>query len=501
MTSELPIVNGTNARQQLVGPLDILERAVMAQPFVDPCARGVINAEPCPRELGRELPSQRRRIILTACILASSMAFIDGSVLTVVLPKLRAALGTDLATVQWVITSYVLALAALTLIGGALADTYGKARILLIGCFLFGAASAGCALSGSVGWLIAARVLQGIAAALLTPASLALIGATFPKAERTSAIGVWAAASSLTSAAGPVLGGLLTERFGWQAVFWINPPLAAVAMVLLFEFAPADQREVRRFDVVGAVIIACGLGALTWALSQIGRAETPVAASFASDTTLVVLFILGLGGIGGYAIWERVTDHPMTPPRLSMNRDFVGLNVATLLVYAGLSIMFFLLPFDLIDRRGLSPTSAGLAFLPFTLAVGLLSPYFGSLADKFGTRAMLIAGAVGASVAYVWMMLAHDRSLGLGVIAPQAVLGISFAVLVAPLTASVMSSVAQSDEGLASGINNAASRVAQLAGVAVAAGVGTLMSGYQFGLAVAAAASAAGALATAVIHR
>jgi EmrB/QacA subfamily drug resistance transporter len=473
----------------------------MAQPFVDPCARGVINAEPCPRELGRELPSRLRRIILTTCVIASSMAFIDGSVLTVALPKLRAALGADLATVQWVITSYVLALAALTLVGGALADTYGKARILLIGCFLFGAASAGCALSGSVGWLIAARVLQGVAAALLTPASLALIGATFPKAERTAAIGAWAAASSLTTAAGPVLGGLLTDRFGWQAVFWINPPLAAFAIVLLFEFAPADQREVRRFDVVGAVIIACGLGALTCALSQIGRAETPVAASLASDTTLIVLFILGLGGLGGYAIWERVTDHPMTPPRLSMNRDFVGLNVATLLIYAGLSIMFFLLPFDLIDRRGLSPTSAGLAFLPFTLAVGLLSPYFGSLAGKFGTRAMLIAGAVGASVAYVWMMLAHDHSLWLGVIAPQAVLGISFAVLVAPLTASVMSSVAQSDEGLASGINNAASRVAQLAGVAVAAGLGTLMSGYQFGLAVAAAASAAGALATAVIHR
>jgi EmrB/QacA subfamily drug resistance transporter len=473
----------------------------MAQPFVDPCGRGVINAEPCPRELGRELPSGQRRIILAGCVIASSMAFIDGSALTVALPKLRAALGTDLATVQWVITSYVLALAALTLIGGALADTQGKARMLIIGCFLFGAASAGCALSSSVGWLIAARVLQGVAAALLTPASLALIGATFPKSERTAAIGVWAAAASLTSAAGPVLGGLLTERYGWQAVFWINPLLAAIAIIVLFEFAPADLREARRFDVVGAAIIAFGLAALTWALSRIGHAGTPVVASFASEITVIMMLILGLASIGGYAIWERMTDHPMTPPRISTNLDFVGLNVATLLIYAGLSIMFFLLPFDLIDRRGLSPTSAGLAFLPFTLAVGVLSSYFGSLADTFGTRAMVIAGAVGASVAYVWMMLAHDRSLGLGVIAPQAVLGISFAALVAPLTASVMSSVAQSDQGLASGINNAASRVAQLAGVAVAAGLGTLMSGYQFGLAAAATASAAGALATAVIHR
>jgi EmrB/QacA subfamily drug resistance transporter len=473
----------------------------MVQPFVDPCGRGVINAEACPRELDRELPSQRRRIILTTCVIASSTAFIDGSVLTIALPKLRAAFGTDLATVQWVINSYVLALAALTLIGGALADTYGKARILLIGCFLFGAASVGCALSGSMGWLLAARVLQGIAAALLTPASLALIGATFPKDERSAAIGVWTAASSLTSAVGPVLGGLLTERFGWQAVFWINPPLAAITIVLLLAFAPADLREARRFDVVGAGIIACGLGALTWALSQIGRSTPPDAGSFASDTTPIALFLIGLGSIIGYAIWERVTDHPMTPPRLLMNRDFVGMNVATLLIYVGFAIVFFLLPFDLIDHRGLSPISAGLAFLPFTLAVGLLSPFFGGLADRFGSRTLVITGAVGASVAYVGMMLTHDRSLWIGVIAPLAVLGIAFAVLIAPLTSSVMSSVTRSDEGLASGINNAASRVAQLAGVAVAAGLGTLMSGYQFGLAAAAAASAAGALATAMIHR
>jgi len=469
----------------------------MAQPFVDPCARGVINAEPCPRALRRELLRSRRRIILAACVIASSMAFIDGSVLTVALPKLRTALDTDFATVQWVINSYVLALAALTLIGGALADAYGKARILSVGCLLFGIASACCALSVSVGWLIAARVLQGIAAALLTPASLAVIGATYPTEERNAAVGVWAAASSLTSAAGPIAGGWLSERIGWQAVFWINPPLAVIAIALLFKFAPSDRRETRRFDVVGASIIAFALAALTWALTQAGRSESSGALP-ASDPTL--LLILGVAGLGGYAVWERVTDHPMTPPRLSRNRDFVGLNVATLLIYAGLSMMFFLLPFDLIDRRGLSPTSAGLAFLPFTLAVGLLSPYFGGLANKFGTRAMLIAGAIGASAAYVWMMIGHNRSLAFGVIGPQAVLGISFAVLVAPLTASVMSSVAQSDEGLASGINNAASRVAQLAGVAVAAGLGALMSGYQFGLGAAAAVSAAGGLAAALIH-
>jgi EmrB/QacA subfamily drug resistance transporter len=470
----------------------------MAQPFVDPCARGFIDAEPCPREQGRELPRMRRRIVLAACVAASSMAFIDGSALTVALPRLRAALGADLATVQWVVNSYVLALAALTLIGGALADTYGRARMLWIGCLLFGAASVGCALSSSAGSLIIARVLQGIAAALLTPASLALIGATFPKDERAAAIGVWAAASALTSAAGPVLGGWLTERFGWPAVFWINPPLAVIAIALLIRFAPADRPEPRRFDVAGAAIIACGLGALTFALSRISGGES--AAAFPSGMMPAALFVLGLACIGGYALWERATDHPMTPPRLALNRDFVGLNVATLLIYGGLSILFFLLPFDLIDRRGLSPASAGLVFLPFSLAVGLLSPYFGGLADRFGARAMLVAGATGAAAAYIWMMFAHDRPLTPGVLVPQTLLGLSFAVLVAPLTASVMSSVAQADEGLASGINNAASRIAQLAGVAIAAGLGALMSGYQFGLAAAAVLSIAGAVAAARIR-
>jgi MFS family permease len=171
------------------------------QPFSDPCGVGVINAEPCPRELGREIPAPRRRIVLAACVLASSMAFIDSSVLTVALPSLRAAFGADLGTVQWVMNGYLLALAALTLIGGALADAHGKARMLAIGCLMFGAVSAACAVAPSVGWLIGARVIQGAAAALLTPASLALIGATYPKDERAGAIGVWAAASALTSAA------------------------------------------------------------------------------------------------------------------------------------------------------------------------------------------------------------------------------------------------------------------------------------------------------------
>ena len=236
----------------------------MAQPFSDPCGVGVINAEPCPRELGREMPVARRRVVLAACVLGSSMAFIDSSVLTVALPSLRAAFDADLGTVQWVMNGCLLALAALTLVGGALADAQGKARMLVIGCLMFGAVSAACAAAPSVGWLIGARAIQGTAAALVAPASLALIGATYPKDERAGAIGVWAAASALTSAAGPVVGGWLTGRFGWTAVFWINPPLAIVAVALLWLSAPADRIEPRRFDFVGAILIALSLAALTW---------------------------------------------------------------------------------------------------------------------------------------------------------------------------------------------------------------------------------------------
>jgi EmrB/QacA subfamily drug resistance transporter len=461
----------------------------MAQPFIEPSCRGVIDAEPCPRSLGRELTPARRRIVLAACVLASSMAFVDGSALTVALPKLRASLGADLNSLQWVLNGYVLALASLTLIGGALADAYGKARILTIGCLVFAASSIACALAPSLGWLISARIVQGAGAALLTPATLALIGATYPKEERNSAVGVWAAASALTTAGGPILGGWLTETFGWQAVFWINPPIAVVAVALLYKSAPPDAREPRGFDFIGAAIIAAALGALAWGLGQIGDH------SGAARTEHVVLALVAASiGFAAYGFWERTTDHPMTPPRLMQNRPFVGLNIATLLVYWGLSLMFFLVPFEIVDRRGLAPTEAGAVFLPFTLGVGLLSRPFGALADKLGARTMLIAGPVAAALAFVWFAFGQQASLVWGLIAPMVLLGIAFAVLVAPLSASVLSSVPESDEGLASGLNNAAARIAQLAGVALAAGVGSLPSGYRLGFIVAAVLSIAGAV-------
>ncbi|MDL2407061.1 MFS transporter [Rhizobium calliandrae] len=471
----------------------------MTQSFVEQWSRGVVDAEPCPRELGREAPPWRG-MVLMACVLASSMAFIDGTALPVALPRLRADFGADLASVQWVLNGYMLALASLTLIGGALADAYGKARMLALGCVLFGLASAACAMAPSPAWLITARVVQGAAAAIVTPASLALIGATYPRAERNRAIGIWAAASALTTAGGPVLGGWLTETFGWPSVFWINPPIAVVTVGVLLIFAPKDGRIHRRFDVIGAAILASALGALAWALSQIGPDGAQAAADAPAEMGTVLTIVTGLGivGLALYAFWEGRSKHPMTPPRLVANHAFLGLNVATLMIYGAVSVMFFLLPFDLVDRRALSSTDAGLVFLPFTLGVGLLSGVFGGLADKIGARTMLIVGPAGAALAYVWMAVSREGSLLLGVIGPMTLLGLSFAVLVAPLTASVLSSVDQADEGLASGINNAASRIAQLAGVALAAGVASFDSGYEVGLAVAALTSLGGAIIAAV---
>ena len=452
----------------------------MAQPFVEPCSHGLIQAEPERRE--RDLPAARKRMVLAACVLASSMAFIDGSALSVALPRLRIYFDAEFSAVQWVLNGYVVALASMTLIGGALADAYGKARMLGIGCLGFGLASLACIVAPSIEWLIIARVVQGVSAAILTPSSLALIGATYPKNERSRAIAVWAAASALTTAGGPVLGGWLTQSLGWQWVFAINPPLVLGVLVLLARFAPADRLESRRFDLPGAAILAVGLAVLAWALGEIG----PNGVGESNPALVIAGVLFGAVALVAYAAWERASDHPMTPPRVAGNRGFVGLNVATLLLYGALAIMFFIVSFDLIDRRGLTPTGAGLAFLPFTLSIGLLSRFVGARADQAGARSMLIGGSVGAGIAYAWMAFGKGASLWTGVVAPMVLLGISFAVLVAPLTASVMSSLSATDEGLASGINNAVSRIAQMVGVALAAGIASYAFGYQAALAVAA---------------
>lgn len=466
----------------------------MAALLREPCAGRLINAEPCPAALGRAGSLTQRRLVLSACVLASSMAFIDGSALTVALPALRDEFDASMSTVQWIINAYVLALGAFVLIGGAMADVYGKARILTIGCAAFGVTSAWCALSTSTESLIAARFFQGLSAALVAPASLALIGAVYPKKDRNKAIGVWASASALTTAAGPLLGGWLTQSFGWPAIFWLNPPLAAAAIAILVIARPEDHPDPRPFDIAGAAIMFAALGFAAWGLSAIGPSEADAHAASAQVSALAAgAIVLGAALIAVYFRWERRAKNPMTPPRLFRNHEFVGLNVATLFIYAALSVIFFLLPFELIDRRGLSPTMAGAAFLPFTLSVGVLSAPFGGLADKFGARSMLAAGCLAAALAYGLFSLLRSADFLIGILAPMTILGVAFAAMVGPLTAAVLSSVEPSDEGLASGVSNAASRAAQLVGVALAAGLAGLAGGFAISVLAAALASLVGA--------
>lgn len=456
----------------------------MSQAYRAPCEEGLIRAEPCPRAAGREIAPARKRLVLAACILASSMAFIDGSALTVALPAMRQALAADLSALNWVVNAYVLALSALTLVGGALADAYGKSAMLALGCLLFGAASIACALAPDVSILIAARAAQGAAAAILTPASLALIGAVYPEEERGGAIGVWAAASSLTTAGGPLLGGWLVQSFGWQAVFWINPPLAIGAAALALAFAPPVPRTSPSFDIVGATMLAAGLGLAAYGLSDLG------ATGFAPRIALAAGIVL----LAGFIAYEGRARRPMVPLSIFRNRLFSGLNAATLFAYAALAIMFFLAPFRLSGAYGLSPVEVGAAFLPFTLGVGLLSQLFGGLADRHGARAFLVGGPAVAAVAFAWLGLGgHD--LWRAVLAPMALLGLGFAIWIAPLTANVLASLSDGQEGLASGVNNAVSRIAQLLGVAGAAALGASAAGYTAGMWIAAALAGTAALA------
>jgi hypothetical protein len=278
-------------------------------------------------------------------------------------------------------------------------------------------------------------------------------------------------------------------------VFWINPPLAVVAAGVLLAFAPENGRIQRRFDVIGAAILASALGRSP---GRSARSDPPeLGPPGTHDPNQARCSRLSSGsafvGLAVYAASERRSEHPITPPRLVENRAFLGLNVAIKWSMRGFLIMFFLPPIDLVDRRGLPASDAGLAFLPFTLGAGLLSNVFGGLADKIGPRPMLIAGPAGAALAYLWMALGREESLTLGIIGPMTLLGLSFAVLVAPLTASVMSSVDEPDEGLASH-QRCGEPDCKLAGVALAAGLASFASGYQVGLAIAATSSIVGAL-------
>ena len=441
----------------------------MAQPLRPPCEGRILS--PCPSE-GR--PPSRRGWVLAAAVAGSSMVFIDGAALTVALPALRDAFSAGPSTLNWILNAYMLALAALTLIGGAAADRYGRKRVFMAGVLGFAAASVLCALSQDAGWLIAGRGLQGVFGALLTPAALALIAEAYPEKERAAAIGVWAGASALTAAGGPVLGGWLVETAGWRTIFLINLPIGALALGLALAVAPSarPQAPKAQTDVLGAALGAIALGLAAWGLEALaqGRQGGVGEAIFGSARFLP---ILAAALFCALFIWrEHTAANPILPLELFLNRAFSGVNLATFLLYAALSLGFFILPVGVAEARGWSATEIGLAFLPFSLCVGLLSQPFGKLTDRVGPSWPMTAGALLAAIGFCLLAIwSVQGAFWLGVLLPMGLSGLGFALLVPPLTATALSSAPDALAGAASGVNNAVARTASLAGVALGAGL------------------------------
>ena len=444
------------------------------------------------------------RWILPATILGSSLSFIDGSVVNVALPAMQKSLGTDLAMMQWVANGYMLTLAGLILLGGAAGDRFGRRRMFMIGLIGFAAASLGCGIAPSVGWLIAFRTVQGGAAALLVPASLALIGSAYSGKERGRAIGTWAASAALTTALGPVIGGWLVDAVGWRSIFFINLPLAAIAVALALKLpADPDAKTGGLPDIWGPALAVLALGTLSYGLIALGVGRTLVG---------VIAVVAAVPAIWVFLRVEARADEPMMPLVLFRNVSFTGVNGMTVLLYAALSGALFLLPFVLIQVHGYSATAAGAAFLPFSILMGLGSRWSGGLVEQLGARLPLVLGPAVTGVGFVLLAVSgHITNYWTGFLPGLIIVGIGMTLSVAPLTTTVFDSVPAAKSGVASGINNAAARVGSLLAVAalgLAFGGGTaslqvttLVDAYRLVMLAAAAFAALSALVAAATIR
>jgi EmrB/QacA subfamily drug resistance transporter len=411
---------------------------------------------------GPEAGARTGAYVLVAAIAGSSMGSIDGTAVNVALPLVQRELHAGAAGLQWIVEGYSLFLSALILVGGGLGDRFGRRTIFLLGIGLFALSSLACALAPSLTFLIAARCMQGVGAALAIPGSLALISATFSGEERGRAIGTWSGFSAVTTALGPVLGGWLAQTFSWRAVFLINLPIAAIVVAVSLLGVPEsrDDEASQPFDVVGVLLATSGLAALVYGLiglqGALGGAR--FAANAAAGCVLLVAFIA----------YERFgARHPMVKADLFASHPFTGANLYTFLLYAALGGALYFLPFNLINVQGYTPLAAGASLLPFILIMFLASRWSGGLVARIGARTPLVIGAVLAGCGF----LAFART-GIGApywisFFPAAViLGIGGAFFVAPLTTTVMNAVPVSEAGIASGINNAVSRAAGLIAIA-----------------------------------
>jgi EmrB/QacA subfamily drug resistance transporter len=403
------------------------------------------------------------RLILATTILASSLSFIDGSVVNVGLPAVGRSLHASGAALSWVINGYTLPLTALLLLGGVLGDVFGRRRLLLAGVILFGLASLVCVLAPGITVLLAGRVLQGIAAALLLPNSLSILGTTFEGEQRGRAIGIWAAVGAGAGAVGPVLGGVLIDIAGWRTIFLLNLPLVVMAIVLALRFVPRDQvAPGASLDFAGALLVSAALTLLTWALTM---ASSPAPFGVSG----IVLAVSGIVLLALFVLLERRRKQSaLLPLALFGSRVFVALNTLTLLLYGALGGLMVVIPFILIEARGYSATAAGAALLPLPLAIALLSPTMGKLAAKIGSRIPLTVGPlIVAGGCLLAMRIGSEGSYWTTSFPALLVISLGMSIAVAPLTNAVLATVESHHTGVASGFNSAVARLGGLVATAL----------------------------------
>jgi EmrB/QacA subfamily drug resistance transporter len=412
----------------------------------------------------RDGPVFHPRLVLATTILASGLAFVDGSVVNVGLPVIGEALHAPAGTLQWVINAYLLPVSALLLLGGAAGDRFGAKRLLILGIAIFAFASILCAVAANPLWLLAARAGQGIGSAILLPNSLAILGEAFTGPERGRAIGIWAAIGAGIGAVGPVLGGWLIDTVGWRAIFLINLPLAIAAILLALRFVPDVQRGAKHvpLDVAGGLAATMALGLLTWGLTMgSGRGGWTAAA--------VAVFAGGLALLVGFVWLEGARrERAMMPLALFGSQSFIGLTLLTFLLYGALGGLLVLLPYVLITAAHYSATAAGAALLPFPLVIALASPLMGAAAGRTGPRWPLAIGPLVVAAGFLLILrMGNDARYWADVFPAVLVISVGMAIAVAPLTTAVLGSVDAAHTGSASGFNSAMSRTGGLVATAL----------------------------------